>query len=97
MRAALLATIVFATPVLAEAPAAQTKPAEEKATAQKPRAPLKLRLDEANGPAPVITFTPRDPAKADPAATLPTLGGRPSSALDRSPSEVVPKDLTPGQ
>ena len=50
MRAALLATIVFATPVLAQAPAAETKPSDERTTAQKARAPLKLRLDELNGP-----------------------------------------------
>ena len=97
MRAMLLATVVFASPVLAQAPAAETKPADEKATAQKPRAPLKLRLDEVNGPAPLITFTPREGAKAEPASGLPTLGGKPSSVLEKAPSEVVPKDQTPGQ
>jgi hypothetical protein len=97
MRVALLATIVFATPVLAQAPAPEAKPAEEQATAQKPRAPLKLRLDEVNGPAPLITFTPRDAAKADPGAALPTLGGTPSSALEKTPSQVVPKDQAPGE
>ena len=97
MRAALLATIAFATPVLAQAPSPEAKPAEEKATTQKPRAPLKLRLDEVNAPAPLITFTPREGAKADPAAGLPALGGKPSSALEKKPSDVVPKDLTPGQ
>jgi len=97
MRVALLATIVFATPVLAQAPAAETKPTEEKPTAQKARAPLKLRLDEVNGPAPIITFTPRDNEKKDAAAGLPSLGGTPSRRLERSISDVVPKDVTGGQ
>ena len=96
MRAALLATMIFATPALAQTPAAE-KPSEEKATAQKPRAPLKLRLDEVNGPAPLITFTPRDNEKKDAAAGLPSLGGRPSPALERPISDVVPKDQNPGK
>ena len=39
----------------------------------------------------------REGAKADPAAALPALGGKPSGALEKKPSDVVPKDLTPGQ
>ena len=95
MRAAVVVTIVFASPALAQSPAPDAKPAEEKAPAQKPRAPLKLRLDEVNGPAPLITFTPSEAKKADPAAGLPALGGRPSPALERSVTDVVPKDHNP--
>jgi hypothetical protein len=97
MRIVLLATIVCASPALAQSPAPDAKPADDKATAQKPRAPLKLRLDEVNGAAPLITFTPREAEKKEPAAGLPSLGGRPSSTLERPISDVVPKDLTPGQ
>jgi hypothetical protein len=97
MRSALLATLFLTAPVLAQAPAPEAKPADAKTTEQKPRTPLKLRLDEVGGSAPIITFTPREGAKGDPAATLPALGGKPSSALEKTPSQVVPKDLTPGQ
>ena len=90
---ALVFTLVFcAGTALAQAP--ESKSGEPKASEQKPRAPLKLRLDEAGGSAPLITFTPREAEKKDPAAGLPSLGGRPSPTLERPISEVVPKDST---
>ena len=73
--------------------AAQTQaPAAE---APKPRPPLKLQLDE-NDMRSLMTLTPREGEKKQD-AELPTLGGNPSPVLERKPSDVVPKDLTPGK
>ena len=62
------------------------------AEAPKPRPPLKLRLDEAD----LRQLTPPTQTEKKQDDGLPTLGGRPSPALERKPSDVVPKDLTPG-
>jgi hypothetical protein len=67
-------------------------PAEQPA---KPRPPLKLRLDEADLRS-LTPPTPKDAEKKQDDAGLPSLGGQPSPALERKPSEVVPKDQTPG-
>jgi len=90
---ALLAATLVPAAAQTEPPApAASAPAAEPA---KPRPPLKLRLDETDS-RPLITFTPKDAEKKQDGAGLPSLGGQPSPALDRKPSEVVPKDQTPG-
>jgi len=72
------------------APAASAPAAE----APKPRPPLKLQLDEKDMRS-LMTQTPTEGEKKQDAG-LPTLGGNPTSGLERKPSDVVPKDLTPG-
>jgi hypothetical protein len=80
----------------------QTPPPDAKTTASpeqaaKPKPALKLRLDEVEQ-RPRITFTPKDETKKqDSGGSLPGLGGPPSRAWERAPSEVVPKDYTQGQ
>ena len=86
---ALLAVTLLPTWAQTPAPA---QPAEQTA---KPHPPLKLRLDEVE-PRPLITFTPKEAEKKRDGASLPSLGGNPSPALERTPSQVVPKDQTPG-
>jgi len=80
------------TPAPAPAPSAASRPAES------PERPvLKLQLDEPVRSEPRINFGAREgKAEQRPAYTLPELGGKPSRAMERTPSEVVPKDLTPG-
>ncbi|HZD20350.1 MAG TPA: hypothetical protein VE325_06720 [Burkholderiales bacterium] len=79
-------------PAAAQTPATPaTAPAAE---APKPRPPLKLRLDEADLRS-LAPAAPKDAEKQSDAG-LPSLGGGRSPALDRKPSDVVPKDLTPG-
>jgi hypothetical protein len=90
--AVLLAATLLPAAAQTQTPApAAAAPAEQPA---KPRPPLKLRLDEAD----LRSLTPRTPADAEkkPDNGLPSLGGDPSPALARKPSEVVPKDSTPG-
>ncbi len=72
-------------------PAAPAAPAAEP---PKPRPPLKLQLDESDMRS-LMTFTPKDDEKRQDTG-LPALGGNPSPTLERKPSEVVPKDQTPG-
>ena len=79
-------------PAAAQTPAAPaTAPAAE---APKARPPLKLRLDDADLRS-LAPLAPKD-AEKQPDTGLPSLGGRPSPTLDRKPSDVVPKDQTPG-
>ena len=75
--------------------AAQTQAPAPAAEAPKPHPPLKLRLDEAELRS-LITTTPTEAEKKRDDAGLPSLGGKPSPALERKPSDVVPKDQTPG-
>jgi hypothetical protein len=86
----LAATLLPAAAQTPPAPAASAPAAE----APKPRPPLKLRLDEAD----LRSLAPAAPKDAEkqPDTGLPSLGGRPSPALERKPSDVVPKDQTPG-
>ncbi len=86
----LLAAVLLPAAAQTPAPAAPA-PAEQP---PKPRPPLKLRLDEAD----LRSLTPATPKDAEKQADsgLPSLGGSPSPTLDRKPSEVVPKDQTPG-
>ena len=86
---ALLAVTLL--PAGAQTPA-PAQPAEQTA---KPHPPLKLRLDEAELRS-LITTTPTEAEKKRDDAGLPSLGGKPSPALERKPSDVVPKDQTPG-
>jgi hypothetical protein len=74
-------------------PAPAAAPTEQQPA--KPRPPLKLRLDEADLRS-LTPPTPKDAEKKPDDAGLPSLGGNPSPALTRKPSEVVPKDQTPG-
>ena len=91
---AMLAATLLPAAAQTQTPApAATAPAEQQQA--KPRPPLKLRLDEIDS-RPLITFTPKDAEKKQDAGSLPSLGGQPSPALERKPSEVVPKDQTPG-
>ena len=87
---ALLATTLF--PAAAQTPAPAAAPAEQQPA--KPRPTLKLRLDDAD----LRSLTPRTSTDAETKqdASLPSLGGNPSRALDRKASDVVPKDQTPG-
>ena len=59
----------------------------------KPHPPLKLRLDDA---ALRSLITPGEAEKKQGASGLPSLGGSPAPTLERTPSQVVPKDQTPG-
>jgi hypothetical protein len=79
-------------------PAAAQAPTPEPSAAKSPERPaLKLQLDEPVRSAPRITFAPPEgKGEQRPAELLPELGGRPSRAYERSPSQVVPKDSTPG-
>ena len=94
----LLFAVVLLTTCAAAAAQPQTptpKPASAPAAeAPKPRPPLKLQLDESDMRS-LMTLTPRDGEKKQDDG-LPTLGGKPSPDLERKPSDVVPKDLTPG-
>ena len=67
-------------------------PAEQPA---KPRPPLKLRLEDADLRS-LTPPAPKDAEKKEDDTGLPSLGGNPSPALTRKPSDVVPKDQTPG-
>ena len=89
---AIFGALLAATLLPAAAQTQTPAPAEQPT---KPRPPLKLRLDEVDS-RPLVTFTPKDAEKKQDGAGLPSLGGQPSPALDRKPSEVVPKDQTPG-
>jgi hypothetical protein len=92
--AALLAAVLA--PAAAQTPSTDPKAAQPAEPQTKPRAPLKLRLEEAE-PRPRVTFTPKDDGKKDDAAsTLPGLGGTPSRTWERPPSAIVPKDMNPG-
>jgi len=68
----------------AAAPAEQAPP--------KPRTPLKLRLDDAD----LRKLSPPSDSEKKGDAGLPTLGGKPSSDLERKISDVVPKDQAGG-
>ena len=68
------------------APAAAEPPA-------KPHPPLKLRLDDA---ALRSLIKPGATEKKQDGSGLPSLGGSPAPDLERTPSQVVPKDQTPG-
>jgi hypothetical protein len=83
-------------PAAGQAPA--PAPTPERSAAKSPERPaLKLQLDEPARGAPRITFAPPEgTGEQRPADLLPELGGKPSRAYERSPSEVVPKDSTPG-
>jgi len=81
----------------APAPAAETSPAKS------PERPvLNLKLDEPVRGQPRITFGPREgKGEQRPADTLPSLGGKPSQAYERSmsadaPNSPFPKDTNPG-
>ena len=89
--AALLLAMFAAAAAHAQTPAA-APPAAPAAEAPKPRPPLKLRLDEAD----LRALTPPAEAEKKSEDGLPTLGGKPSPALERKASDVVPKDPTPG-
>ncbi len=93
--AAMLAATLVPAAAQTQTPAPSgTEPAAPAAEAPKPRPPLKLQLDESDMRS-LMTLTPKDDEKRqDPG--LPTLGGNPSPTLERKPSDVVPKDLTPG-
>jgi hypothetical protein len=84
-------------PAAAQAPA--PAPTPEPSAAKSPERPaLKLQLDEPARSAPRITFAPPEgKGEQRPADLLPELGGKPSEALMRRPSEVVPKDHNPGR
>jgi hypothetical protein len=72
--------LIAAAPAFADDPAPSAVPPEPAKT----RPPLKLRLEDATPGGPRVPFTPReDAAKASPADTLPTLGGRPSPLFDQ--------------
>ena len=76
------------------------QPAPAPAPTPLPERPvLKLKLEEPPARSePRITFGPREgKGEQRPADLLPELGGRPSEALVRRPSEVVPKDENPGR
>ena len=88
--AVLLASAVLPAAAQTQTPApAATAPAAE---APKPRPPLKLRLDDAA----LRSLTPPTDTEKKPDDGLPTLGGRPSSEMERKASEVVPKDTAKG-
>ena len=74
-------------------------PAASSSTQAAERPALKLKLEEPPARSePRITFGPREgKGEQRPADLLPELGGRPSEALVRRPSEVVPKDENPGR
>jgi hypothetical protein len=93
----IFGTLLAATLVPAAAQTQPPAPAASAPTEQpaKPRPPLKLRLDEADLRS-LTPPTPKDAEKKQDDAGLPSLGGNPSPALTRKPSEVVPKDQTPG-
>ena len=86
-------------PAVAQAPASPQTPEQPAAKSPEQRPPLKLKLDEEpTRGAPRITFGARDgKAEQRPANTLPELGGKTSQALERTPSQVVPKDETQGR
>ncbi len=90
--AVLLAATLLPAAAQTQTPAPAAAPAEQQPA--KPRPPLKLRLDDAD----LRSLTPRTPTDAEknPDTGLPSLGGSPSPALNRKPSDVVPKDQTPG-
>jgi hypothetical protein len=89
--AALLASAALSAAAQTPAPAT-TPPAAE---APKPRAPLKLQLDEKDMRS-LMTLTPTDGERKED-ASLPTLGGNAAPVLERKISDVVPKDQTPGK
>ena len=109
MRRPLLALIVLAasgavgaqTPA-SEPKAAQPQAAEPKAPEQaaKPKAPLKLRLDDATSAAPRVTFGPRESEPQKAGDGLPALGGDRSRALEESMRRATvppyPPDKNPG-
>jgi hypothetical protein len=76
-------------------PPAATAPAAEAPAAEAPQSahpPLKLRLNDAD----LRSLTPPSDSEKKTDDGLPTLGGKPSSALERKPSDVVPKDQSLG-
>ena len=80
-----LAVVLLPAAAQTPAPAPTEQPA-------KPHPPLKLRLDDAE----LRSLTPpttKETEKTQDGGSLPTLGGRPSPALERKASDVVPKDL----
>ena len=89
-------------PKAAQPQAAEPKAAEPKAPEQaaKPKAPLKLRLDDATSAAPRVTFGPRESEPQKAGDGLPALGGDRSRALEesmrRSTPPPYPPDKNPG-
>jgi hypothetical protein len=87
--AVLLVTAFTAAGAQAQAPA----PAAAAEPPTKPHPPLKLRLDDA---ALRSLIKPGATEKKQDSSGLPSLGGSPAPDLERTPSQVVPKDQTPG-
>jgi hypothetical protein len=90
--------VLLAAAGVAAAQAPAPAPAPEPSPAKSPERPaLKLQLDEPVRASPRITFAPREgKSEQRPASVLPELGGKPDQALERAPSEVVPKGSLPG-
>jgi len=103
MRTAIaLALLLAVAPALADEPAPAAAPAPA-AEPPKTRPPLKLRLEDAPGAAPRITFEPRESSgNAPPADALPALGGRTSPAFEQkaqpgTKGSPFPPDTNPGR
>ena len=76
-----LALLLTIAPAFADEPAPATTPTPEPAKA---RPPLKLRLDDATGAGPRITFEPHEQTRnTPPPDPLPALGGRTSPAFEQ--------------
>lgn len=96
---ALIAQTAAPEPKAAQASAPEARAPEQ---AAKPKAPLKLRLDDATSAAPRVTFTPRQGETTEkPGDALPSLGGERSRAFDesmrRSSTTPFPPDTNPNR
>jgi hypothetical protein len=97
-RLALLALLVVAAPALAQTSPAPASPPPAQDAPPKPRAPLKLNLNDVDPPRPRITFEPRDGQKHDPVKSLPGMGDAPATgSWERPSSDVFPADTAPGR